>query len=933
MFKKLYACPVIVLILAADVSCGLAPEMRISMDRELETMEVRYKTYRALLNFGEEKAIGDAAKVRWNSAGVTLRNGTSAIGEFDLFSEEIPVILDSFSARKCRVFAPGADILGTSHIEEFCADMRSAAAGLLKITGTLATKFLNIFGSAQIDGRVDIAEDGCVALKEFGAGTVTINGQLVSAGILRVDGARGCARIINNGEITSLSGEAFFSMGSFVNGVRGRIGSASVSFELEKSLENFGQLRFGNFTIGLPSGLVAVAALGFNPVSFYQRGIFEVSASATADCNFESFGKTVIGQLVFPHAADLKVSSGQTHISEVSGAVSILRSKDGAVAEIGSLKGGAEFVESLGGKLEIGAITSPRSSVFTSEFGGYTVADRVEAPSSFMFSRDGQIDIKGIGGISTAYASGKGKLRVSGATRLDILSTEHSQSLVIDSAVGRAYLLGDSPGQFFSTTADSVINHGDFWGGDTAIADFQNTGAATFSGETTAGSVTNRGDAAFFGEATVTDLSNSGEVTFSGKTDITKVSNSGEITFSGKTDVTNLSNFGEVTFRSGTHEVRRYFGENTESRLKAEGTVVETSESQREGRVVLRDGDATVRAEQLSGTGTVEAGMQTYGSEIPSGFHLMGNVDAYIDYMPVVAEIPTCSGGKARFHVDLQRDFINTRDVDYGDTVLLMDLHGKRWENRGVLFGAGGLQVYDAAVFGNTDGMISLDEFLDVRAGRIFNVSQPVVRDNSRTVIDRSNWRAELIYQCPAVYYSAPSNTGISVGGDITLRGETAITNGFSSIVSMNGTFNAAAGYSFENTVGNVCAFGKGHSSITAETISNACLPLCLREGSAYGRGRCGWGWTRRTWHAYSHTAEWVTQSPGSAMLFGGDTVFTGHTRNIGSSILSCGLFSGHVDSTSVSENIAQLGSLGTLIDGTNIYVHRGQIFVEAEQR
>jgi hypothetical protein len=317
---------------------------------------------------------------------------------------------------------------------------------------------------------------------------------------------------------------------------------------------------------------------------------------------------------------------------------------------------------------------------------------RCKLSSSFIFSHDSQITVGKLGGVSTAFTTGTGGVKVAGATQLDILSTEHSQARVVRSAVNRAYFLGDRPSHFLSTTADSVTNHGELIGVDTTITDFQNTGTATFSGET------------------VTE---------------------------------NLSNHGEVIFQSGEHKVTKYSGESNQSKLKIEGEI-EENKSQTEGHIVLQDGDAKVRVEKLTGTGIIDAQQQTYRAKVPTSFHIVGNVDSFLDYMPSVSEIPTHEDGNIRFHVDLSSDFINTGDIDYGDAIFLMNLHGNRWENRRALFGAGGLQVRDASVFGNTDGMISLEQFLDVQAGKIFDISHPIARDNGRWVDDGSNWRARL---------------------------------------------------------------------------------------------------------------------------------------------------------------------------------------------
>jgi hypothetical protein len=254
------------------------------------------------------------------------------------------------------------------------------------------------------------------------------------------------------------------------------------------------------------------------------------------------------------------------------------------------------------------------------------------------------------------------------------------------------------------------------------------------------------------------------------------------------------------------------------------------------------------------------------------------------------------------------------------------------------------LQVREANSFGNLDGMIHLERFLDLDTGRIFNTSQAVARDNSRWVSTHSHgpgwcranlgrdwWRTDLAYRCPATYYSINPNTGIIVNGDVILRSDTDISNRFSTIFSTTGSFSATARREFENIVGSIVVLGQNPSSITAETITNSCLPAYLRQGGAQASGRCGWGTGRRTWRLYHHTAEWVTQSHGSMMLLGGDTTFIGHTKNVGSSILSRGLFRGDVSSTSVLENIAQHGSLGTLIDGRYVHGHMPQIFVYKE--
>lgn len=872
------------------------------------TVQVKSKDFLYNVKEGGNIDFGDSESGTigsWNGSVFTLSSSDKLNKSITVTSVGVPLVFDSFLSSQCKVYAPLVGIFGDTQVDNFMVKNLVESEGnnetLLAIEGELATKFLSVYGTTIIGegGTVNLQENGALSLFGYGCNDyLGIFGTLTSKGRLNVETTENpFAEVINFGNIRSDVKEIYIRTGRFINNETGMILGKKASFQVNTLIENYGLIDFDEFDVMLPDGLTSVAELGLNTLRFIQHGTFMVQEQATLSCNLESLDRTYIHHLVFPYVSELKMAGGETLIDRISGRTSFVGAKEGAIAKIGNMEDGADHVEShgSGSELTIARLISDRKVVFAPKSGGEIIIGSAQAPESFLYTEDGELNLGKLDGKSTALIKGTAKLKMNGATDFTLVAEDEAETQVDQSVVKTAYLLGNEKNTFTGTTVESLNNHGKLRAVDTNIK---------------------------------------------------SVENDNEISFAGNTLTDKLYNSGVATFENGKHNVGNYVGRSLEAAIKVqskkqiadevrtltglsneEESAVVNSEKQDqvsnevkklldfEKNVILQTGSSLATIDNITGTGDIEAFRQIHNKKLPTMFHTVGNVAAVLDYMPRPNELPEHDGGDFLILANMHEDYINSTDISYDDVLIFMQMNGHKWENRYAKFIAGGLKVNNASSWGNTEGFIGLERLLSVDAGVIYNTSNPIARDNGRWVDDWSNWRARLVYYCPATYYSPKSNRGIAViDGDINLKSQTNILNQFSNIYA-GGNFNAKAGNVFDNKVGNILASGKGQSSIEAQNIKNECLPLYIRKGEAHAKGRCGWGFGRHTWYADSYTAELVTQSPGSTMLFRGDLETRGNVENIGSKLLSQGLFSGYVNSRSMLENIAMHGSRGTAIE------------------
>ena len=866
-----------------DTTFAMSQRICIRKEAESESVTVSCNGRMHEVGVGESVNFDDFSSGRWDGTTFSLSSNT-VMGSTNISSKDIPIVFDSFLSEKCKVSAPSLRILGETRISDFTAEFARASENILDIVGTLITKCFDTLGSVVINGGINLLEDGILRLRGIrGNDSLTINGRLSSVGELKVDTTKSLiAKVINNGEISSESGVISFLTHDFFNGEQGRIIGESAFFQLRGQFQNDGTLELNRFSITLPSSMTAIANSGFNPVNFIQKGRCIVHEDASLACNIESFGQTQIKHLIFPYVSMLNICGGRTVLDRVSGRVSIVQAKEGARATIGTLEDGADFVESSGSQLTIAKLHSDRKSIFTAKSRGKTNIGEARTPSSFMYSDDGTLKISKLEGKSSALIRGTAGLNLKRASELtSLVSTDDAKARIEESKIDNVHMLGSKKNSFIGTQVISFNNRARLEAIDTQTMRLDNRGKATFSGNT------------------ITEK---------------------------------MNNYGKAIFKNGDHRIGIYSGKNDKSKIKVQGENAVGEEAvASDAHIVLKDGRANVSVQKMRGSGIIEASQQTYRQIIPTAFYTKGDVDVFTDYIPKPTEIPLHNDGDFRIIVNMNRDYINSSNINYRDVLFFMHMNGHRWENRAA-FIAGGLGVDNASVFGNYDGNVYLERMLNIQAGRFFNISHPLARENGRLVDVWPDWWAHLVYYCPATYYSANPHTGIAVmDGNIVLKSNSDITNRFSNIYA-GGTLTATSKGTFENTVASIIALGREKSEITAPSILNTCLPAVLRQGSAHAERTAGWGWNRRTKHAYHRTAEWITQSPGSVMLFGGDLNLIGHTNNFGSKILSRGLFYGNVESRSLFENAAKHGSLGAVLEGDNLQFYSPLIFVHEDR-
>jgi len=800
-------------------------------------------------------------------------------------SNGIIISLINFKSINFIVNSPLLEIRGVTKIDNFevnINDYSEPEAKKFIINGTLLTKSLILNCSAEINGALYLKENGFITFDSLGVYKLVLNGELNSAGELKIHKDE-CSSvdIINNGIIFSETGIISCLVNDFVNEKNGKIEAEEGNFEIDGGrFVNLGELKFNNFSI----------RGGRRMMDFLQNGVCIVVNQANFDCGMVSTGETFIRHLVFQSTSgfntkNVKVIQGETEIHKITGNVSIIQSENGAKAIIGEIDGDTDFAISSGDNstLVLNEIKSNSKLSLSANSGGSTILKKGDLPESFIYSDNGKLDISNIEGKSTVYVNGIAKVKVNNAEDLSLLANEEARTHISQSSVKDAYLKNKS-NIIFESKVDTIFNHSKL-----DVADIQ----------------------------------------------INRITNDAKVEFWNKSSTKKFVDNGKSIFRDGDHKIETVHLSN--SKLKVEGM----EEEEREGRLllrendesddpsvsaILRDGGANVNIKNIIGYGSIDCKNQTYKQLIPTSFETNGNTDVHINRMPRPEEIPIHSGSFA-VEVDMDKNYINREDIDYGDAIFVMKMKDKyKWVNEGD-FKAGGVIVDKATEFLNKNGHIELEKILDVKAREFRSEADPIARDNSRRV-DISFFGHHLSYVCPATYYSKNKKTGINVyDGDINIKSENDIVNRFTSIYA-SGNFTACAKGKFENIVGTINAQGEGKSFIKAKKVTNACLPAFCRKGEGYASGSSGGLFNRSSWSIHGYTREWVTQSHGSKMTFGGDLEIDGPTENPGSTIKCYGLLKGNINSKSVFENIATVESGGMAIEGDEINTENVRIIV-----
>lgn len=864
-----------------DVVLATSCQIKLERSPEQRGINIRCNDLTRNVPANDIFKIGNSALGYWNGKNFFLMSGNDKVSEdLRISSEEIPVVLKSVvSSGKCKVCAPQVSVVGDTRINKLSVDVGNEDAAL-GIDGSLTAGSVSVRGSAiiQKNGSVNILDKGILKLKSMGSDSLLeINGILSSDGNLTVDTTK-CfdMNIVNNGKISARN--VTFSTGNFLNEKSGTIIGHNSIFYIDGNFYNRGILEFHNFSVARQKGADEVAWMSTN---FVQNGVCCVYNRAKLGCNVEICGQTQMEYLAMPRLSTMKITGGSTSFHTILGPISRLTVTGASLLSIDKMKGGADFVDSVNSKITIDKFASERRSVFSVGAGGNIEVMDARSPEGYMFAMEnGKLKFSKFEGEAKISATDKSNIQVENASQISYLSTEQASVAIKGSFVGKAYCLDGTKSIIKDTDVESMYNKADVEVEDSAVKGVRNDGVVKYSGDTLTCKLINRN---------------------------------------------------EAIYGDGQHTVGTYFGGMGDAKLVVSGT--ETANLYpiiSDASAVFQGGKASVAVDDLAGMGVIRADQHKYDGFLPKSFHTEGNVDVITKCLPKPEEMPSHSDGNFRLTVDMGEDFINTEDLDYKDVLLFLDMHGHQWKNRNARFYAGGLQVDGASIFENHNGVIGLERMLDVHAWQIVNSATPIAKDNGRWVDDRSNWRARLVYYCPATYYSAKPESESAIwvqDGDVILKSGDKIINSFSHIQA-GGLFTASANESFENVVSSITAFGNGVSTIEAKNISNRCLSTYKRHGEAHAKGRCGWGFGRHTWYADSYTAEWVTQSPGSIISVGGDLNLKGKTENVGSKISAKRTVKTDVRMETVLENKSVIEAEGVVVASDDVKCSYPFIFV-----
>jgi len=840
------------------------------------------------LNF-EDVAYGywDGEKFQIISRGI-LANNVKIISN-------IAIALVNFKSINCEIESPMLEIGGVTIIERLKVNCSKPNKSNFIINGGLITNYLDVNCSIEINEEIYFKEHGVLNNNSIGVFNMVVNGRLSFEEELKIENSKcSVVDIINNGVIMSekeeeeqtekgkqreIGGILTCSINDFINEKNGIIKVKQGNFNIERKFENSGKLFFKNFSI--------TGGIGLG--DFQQNGLCHVEKTATLHCGIRSTGETIIHHLVLPrelgsYIKNIEVIQGNTLIDKIIGSLSCIDSNNGANFEIGEIDGDTEFAKSSGNnsKLILNKLKSRKKLALSSNSGGSTILKEGDTPESFFYSDNGLLDISNINGNSTAFVNGKANLKVNNAEKFSIVAKDEAKANISQSFIKDAYLKNKNS-TIFKSKVDKIYNRGKLDAFDIQA---------------------------------------------------NKINNNGNMEFRNKTSTNNIVNYGELTFGDGDHQVKNLYLPNTKVRVK--GTEIKEIEGGRKlllherdefidpsVKALLIDAKAKVSIGNISGGGSIECKNQLY-KQIPTYLEITGNTYVQMDRMPDPGEIPI-HNGSLLINVDMNKDYINYRNVDYGDTIFNMKMNDKyKWVNNGGVVGAGGLIIENSTEFINKNGVINLEKELYVKTKHFKSEAAPITRENGRRV-DVEFWGHHLSFYCPAQYHSKNNDTGIYVfDGDIYIESDNNIENIFDNIYT-SGNINAYAKGKFVNTVGSIRADGYGKSTIKASEIRNECLPAFCRQGEGYASGSSGGFFNRSSWSIYCRVREWITQSHGSTMSFGGD-VDLGPTTNFGSTIKSYGLVRGNVNNQSLFENTATVDSGGFALEGDNINIENARI-------
>lgn len=890
-------------VLAAAVCINIAQDEEVSSK---VTLTIENQTQQ--IEPSSLVSLNDLIYGAWNGEEFLLEASELNNLELDIRST-VPLLLNSFLANTsnvtCKISAPNVSVWGLTQVEKLELNSK------VQIIGDVVTKYLTLGNSLDISGSLSIDNKGELKLYSTFEGKVfpyfsedgvinneglhfsedvVINkeGKLSLGDYSTVDSEYGT--IENNGQIYTKSKDVYFNVNRFLN--NGEIQGGGINFNVSET-ENNGNILLNQLVVDVEKdrsgskdefSITDFSSSSSDTSAFVQNGGCCVLDKAIINGDFYNSGNTTIRSLRLPKESDLLSLNGEMRADEVWGNISKIETKGNGLLELGSIVNerlnSAEHQWYIrGGNIRIQKISAKEKLKINNDTNKVVKIEQVEAPDVFVDTGNGYSSISNISGETNAFVRNKSHIDINNAN-INTIVTKGESSLGLEkSTVGHA-ILKNKESMVFDSQIEELSNY-----------------------------------------AKLEMLDSRGS----------KITNNAKIKLYGSNNVKNFSNYKKAVFFEGAHEIDSYYGKSSNSILKTKNKTQERIRNHDEinSRVRLKDDNTNVYIHDLRGLGEIVSKEQTYRQIMPTSYKIKGNATIETNYMPRPEVIPEYEDGNLSIKVNMPKDYHNRASLNYNDVLFEVNMNDHIFKNTGK-FVAGGLDVKNASSFINKNGTICLNRYLNVDAKNIQNISDPIARENGRLVVDTSTWWVTLSYYCPATYYLMNQTNGIWVfNGDINLNSKENILNHFTTMYAGE-SFNAKAGKTFENKVGHVKGLGQGKSSITAENIKNCTLSPVLRQGSAYAERTAGWGWNRRTKRAYSSLAEWITQSPGAVMEFGGDTEFIGNTENFGSKISVAKLFEAKVKSISLFENEAVISSSGTELKGEEIR-SSGLLFVHID--
>ena len=568
--------------------------------------------------------------------------------------------------------------------------------------------------------------------------------------------------------------------------------------------------------------------------NFKQEGSLTVLSLLEMNCNFENIQETKVNEMNLVVPITMSIQSGKLSITKtVNGDIGFLNITGGA-GSIENLNGTIKLLNVNSGSLIISNMTSAKPIKATIQNGADVQINGAGKCSQFAAS-DATLSISSSERMSFVSATNS-KIKVRGTESRHIIDqlllTGSAEFDVENASFGNAYIDDSCSGTIVKSKISCLTNNG-----LTSLEDVR-----------------------------IHDFTNRASVQLKGKSTIERVKNQKEISCSN----------GEVSIAS-------YVGDR-DSKFETTPTIgfpiVEDSTDV--SLIRLNDQGISVDIDSATGEGIISSRHQTYAYGFLKGYALKGNADIFLDYMPENTELPEHEG-QLRLQISLNKDFINESEKIYKDTIFFFDMNGYDWKNINASFSADGLSVKNAGVFGNYDGKLALQDFLEAKAKQILNSSSPVTRDNGRWHSHHIWFGGNIHFYMPATYYTQRTDTGIVAGGNIRLEGEQSVKNEFSTIAA-KGSLEIQSSQEIRNTVATM--YSEKDATLTASNIYNEDLGVTVRKGEYHDRGSSGWGPWRDSWHYDIYVAEFVNKSDGAKMIFGDQVQFNGMIHNVGSTLV-----------------------------------------------